>query len=206
MDLVVFAFTLVVFLFSVVLHEVAHGFVARSLGDDTAERAGRLTLNPLPHIDPIGSVLMPLIGVLTHIPVIGWAKPVPYNPANLWRDRQWGPLKVALAGPLTNLLLLLIFGLAARFAYGHVSDQAVAGLLLVASVNAMLGLFNLIPIPPLDGSKLIGLISPRLDERFERFGFQGILVVFLMIYLFGSTLAQAAAYLVGLVTGFSFGG
>jgi Zn-dependent protease len=126
MDASVIILLVAVSVFSVVLHEVAHGYAARLLGDDTAERAGRLTLNPIPHLDPIGSVLLPIIGAITQAPIIGWAKPVPYNPANLWKDRQWGPLKVALAGPLTNLALLLIFGLAARFSYGRLDGDLAA--------------------------------------------------------------------------------
>ncbi len=206
MDVSVIILLVAVSVFSVVLHEVAHGYAARMLGDDTAERAGRLTLNPIPHLDPIGSVLLPIIGAITQVPIIGWAKPVPYNPANLWKDRQWGPLKVALAGPLTNLALLVIFGLAARFSYGRLDGDLVAGFVLVAFVNASLGLFNLIPIPPLDGSKLVGLFSPRLDRWFEGIGFSGILVVFLLLYVAGGALYQAIAFLVGLVTGLPLGG
>lgn len=191
-QVITFAFSLVVIIFSVVLHEVAHGYVARMLGDDTAERAGRLTLNPLPHLDPIGSVLLPLMGAFLGIPVVAWAKPVPYNPANLYRDRQYGPLKVAIAGPATNLVLLLAFGLAARFLVGTASPELVAGLVFVAFVNASLGIFNLIPIPPLDGTKLIGLVSPSLERRLESFGFGGIALVFALVYLAGGLIVRIA--------------
>lgn len=194
-----FVFSLAVIVFSVVLHEVAHGWMARHLGDDTAERAGRLTLNPIPHLDPIGSVLLPVLGAVTGFPVVAWAKPVPYNPANLWKDRQNGPAKVALAGPATNLVLLLAFGIAARFAVGIASPELVAGLVFVAFVNASLGIFNLIPIPPLDGTKLIGLVSPRLEERLESVGFGGIALVFLLVYLAGGYIVQAAIALATLV-------
>lgn len=192
-------FSIVVIVFSVVLHEVAHGYVARMLGDDTAERAGRLTLNPIPHLDPIGSILLPLIGAVSGVPVVAWAKPVPYNPANLWKDRQYGPTKVALAGPATNLVLVLAFGIAARFLVGIASPELVAGLVFVALVNASLGIFNLIPIPPLDGTKLIGLVSPRLEERLESVGFAGIALVFALVYLAGGVIFQVAVILATLV-------
>lgn len=194
-----FIFSIVVILFSVVLHEVAHGYMARALGDDTAERAGRLTLNPLKHLDPVGSILLPILGAISHFPVIAWAKPVPYNPAMLVRDRQHGPLKVALAGPATNLGLLLVFGLAARFMLPGGDTLLIAGLTFVALVNASLAVFNLIPIPPLDGSKLIGIFSPRLSERLDSFGFGGILVLFALVYLAGGLLFQASYFLVSLV-------
>lgn len=196
---VTFVFALAVIVFSVVLHEVSHGWVARHLGDDTAERAGRLTLNPIPHLDPVGSVLLPVLGAVSGFPVVAWAKPVPYNPANLWKDRQYGEAKVALAGPATNLALLLAFGLAARFLVGVASPELVAGLVFVAFVNASLGIFNLIPIPPLDGTKLVGIVSPSLGERLERVGFGGIALVFLLVFLAGGYIVRFAISLATLV-------
>src|SRR5882672_8661163 len=112
MDIIVTIFSLIVLLFSVIIHELAHGYVAQSLGDPTAKYAGRLTLNPLKHLDPFGSILLPLLLFITGSPfLVGWAKPVPINPYN-FRDQQWGGLKVAIAGPFSNISLAAVFGLA----------------------------------------------------------------------------------------------
>lgn len=192
-QIALFVFSLVVTIFSVVLHEVAHGYAARALGDDTAERAGRLTLNPFPHLDPIGSVLVPVLCYLSGIPGFAWAKPVPYNPANLWKDRQWGPLKVSLAGPLTNIGLLLVFGLAARIALQTGNAQLVAGFVFVAIVNAFLAVLNLIPVPPFDGFRLIGLFSRGLAERLEGLGSGTLVLAFAIAYL-GAGIISAVSY------------
>src|SRR3989344_4347985 len=120
-QVIFFVYLLIVLLFSVILHEVSHGFSAKLQGDNTAEAAGRLTLNPLPHLDPFGSIILPL---LLAIPaflgapavIIGWAKPVPFNPANL-KNKKWGPALVALAGPLVNIFLAIIFGILIRFSH-----------------------------------------------------------------------------------------
>src|SRR3989338_2951574 len=111
MDIIITIFSLIVLLFSVIIHELAHGYVAHSLGDPTAKYQGRLTLNPLPHLDPFGSVILPLLLFISGSPVlIGWAKPVPINPYN-FTDQKWGTLKVSLAGPATNITLAVFFGL-----------------------------------------------------------------------------------------------
>src|SRR6266700_2105771 len=115
MDITITIFSLIVLLFSVIIHELAHGYVAYSLGDPTAKYQGRLTLNPISHLDLFGSILLPLLLFLAQSPVlVGWAKPVPINPYN-FTDQKWGTLKVALAGPLTNIALALVFGLCVRF-------------------------------------------------------------------------------------------
>lgn len=190
----------IILIFSAILHEYAHGWMARRLGDDTAERLGRLTLNPLKHLDPIGSVLVPLLLIISRAPFfIAWAKPVPYNPNNL-RDQKYGSLKVAAAGPLTNFGLAIIFGLITRFmmvstglktqlALGFLSGNAstlaltsgsvITSLILIAMmaclVNLVLGIFNLIPVPPLDGSRILGDLLPESGKRLmytiERYGF-----------------------------------
>ncbi len=198
-DPVTFLFSLGVTIFSVVLHELAHGYVARALGDDTAEQAGRLTLNPIPHLDPIGSVLVPILCYASGLPGFAWAKPVPYNPANLTKDRQWGSLKVSLAGPATNIVLLLVFGLAARFMVPTGSVQLVAGLTFVAVVNAFLAVLNLIPIPPFDGFRLISLISRKLSDRLEQLGPSSLILAFAVVYLAGGVIAQVAYLLIALV-------
>jgi len=142
-------FAIIILVFSVIVHEVAHGFSANALGDPTARMAGRLTLNPIPHIDMIGSILIPVFLIFTHSSILfGWAKPVPYNPYNL-KHQRWGETLVALAGPLSNILLALIFALVARVALPiGLPASAVVFAQLIVITNLFLGLFNLIPIPP----------------------------------------------------------
>jgi Zn-dependent protease len=196
---VTFIFSLVVTIFSVVLHELAHGYMAKSLGDDTAERAGRLTLNPIPHLDPIGSVLVPILMYASGLPGFAWAKPVPDNPANLSKDRQWGPLKVSLAGPATNIVILVLFGLAARFMITGGNSQLVAGLTFVALVNAFLAVLNLVPVPPFDGFRLISLFSRNLSDRLEGLGAGGFILAFVVIFLGGNLIATVAYAAVSLI-------
>lgn len=162
----IFIFQLAVLIFSVMIHEVSHGYVAERLGDPTARLAGRLTLNPLKHLDPFGSVILPL---LLSIPalfgqpafIIGWAKPVPYNPYNLKNPERGGAL-IAAAGPLSNIFLAAIFGLFIRFlGISNYSNGNLIGLLsVIVSLNLLLAFFNLIPIPPIDGSKILSFFLP----------------------------------------------
>lgn len=155
-------FSLIVLLFSVILHEVAHGSVALKLGDHTAKYAGRLTLNPLKHIDPFGTIILPALLILTKSPfVIGWAKPVPVNPYNL-RDPKWGMLKVSLAGPLANFSVAVIFGLISRFVPLPETTAMLFGLIVI--YNFAWALFNLLPIPPFDGSHIFfSFLPPSFD-------------------------------------------
>lgn len=174
-------FLILILVISVVLHEVAHGYAADLLGDPTARLAGRLTLNPLKHIDPIGSLLVPF--VLWLLPggfIFGWAKPVPYNPYNLRADK-WGPALVALAGPGVNLLIALVFGLLARAAL--LPAGAVSLVVSLILLNIMLAVFNLLPIAPLDGSKVLFAILPASWHRFETF-WQNNQLIILIIFLF----------------------
>ena len=169
------------------LHEVMHGLVARRYGDDTAERLGRLTLNPLKHIDPIGTVVIPSLALLLHIPVIGWAKPVPVNQAKL-RDPRADMAKVAAAGPASNIVQALLWGLllvALRRLSPVVGESS--WLLAMCSagilVNVLFAVFNMLPIPPLDGSRVLhSFVSPgfaRVLDRLEPFGF---FVLFGLLY------------------------
>lgn len=156
-------FVVIVVVFSAIIHEVMHGVAAEWLGDKTARYAGRLTLNPLPHLDPFGSVLLPIILTLTNSPIFfAWAKPVPYNPYNLRADGLFGRFNEAIvagAGPLSNLVIAVLFGAIIRI--GFLPPETNALLFYVVLINTMLFLFNLIPIPPLDGSKVIESLLPR---------------------------------------------
>ena len=144
---------------SIIFHEVAHGAVAYLLGDPTAKYAGRLTLNPIPHIDPVGSILLPGLSILSGSPfMLGWAKPVPVNPYNL-KWGSWGEALVAFAGPGTNLLIALVAGLSLRYGL-FVMPELVSLAYLVALSNISLAILNLIPIPPLDGSKVVAALLP----------------------------------------------
>ncbi len=173
-----------ILLLSVVLHEVAHGWVARREGDPTAERAGRITLNPMPHVDFMGTVLVPLLLLASGTNVLfGWAKPVPVNPSN-FRDRVGGDVRVSLAGIATNLLLAAGFTLlAAAVVVGGVGPDGIGGTLLLVTfygiyINLILAVFNLAPIPPLDGSHVVYHLLPgRWRERYRSFGRYGILVL-----------------------------
>ena len=149
-------FSLLILLFSVVAHEISHGYMAQYLGDPTARLAGRLTANPIKHIDPIGSLVIPFVTYIATAGgfAIGWAKPVPYNPYNL-KDQKWGDSKVALAGPLTNFAIAVFFALLLSFASGFLTSAVEDIIRLIVRINVVLAVFNLVPIPPLDGSKVL---------------------------------------------------
>lgn len=165
-----------VLLFSLSVHESAHALAALKMGDDTAHREGRITLNPLAHIDPIGTVLFPLMQMFTGLPFLGWAKPTPYDPANFRRDvsLRRGHIVVAAAGPVSNLLLALLFTalLWLLVRTTTLADPYHPFFRIVAAgiqMNVVLALFNLVPIPPLDGSKVASFgLSPRLGDRYDR--------------------------------------
>ncbi|HBO16838.1 MAG: Peptidase, M50 family [Candidatus Moranbacteria bacterium GW2011_GWE2_35_2-] len=206
-EIVLIVFQVSIVIMSVVIHEVSHGMAALYLGDSTAKYAGRLTLNPLRHLDFWGSFLVPLFMIFTFGFGFGWAKPVPYNPYNL-KDQKKGPALVGLAGPLSNIVVALIFGLGARFiAINHLGKIdiingllrgdysnlvfAVSGSLssiffllftMIVVINVFLAFFNLIPIPPLDGSKILFYLVPIKTETkimLESFGF-----ILLLMFIF----------------------
>jgi Zn-dependent protease len=171
-------FQIIVLIFSAVIHEYMHGWMADRLGDPTARNAGRLTLNPIAHLEWFGSLLLPGMMLFAGMPfVFGWAKPVPYNPYNL-RDRRWGDAKVALAGPAANFAVAVVFALILRF-LPFISLTFSGLIALIVYINLILMVFNLLPIPPLDGSKILAsFLSPAWQEKYlslERFGF--ILVI-----------------------------
>jgi Zn-dependent protease len=206
MDLI---FSLTILVVSVILHEVAHGYMANWLGDPTARLQGRLTLNPLSHIDPVGSLALPALLVITHSPIlIGYAKPVPYNPYNL--KGKYSEALVAGAGPATNVAIALLFGLFIRFGGVAMSDGMIAACATIVFVNILLALFNLIPIPPLDGSKILSVILPagaahgyaHFRANFERLGaLSGTLLVLLVFYFLSPFFMAAVQALFVLLTG-----
>ena len=203
-------FTITVLILSIIMHEVAHGYAAFALGDPTAKLAGRLTLNPIPHIDIVGSILLPALLVLTNAGMLfGWAKPVPYNPFNL-KNQRWGEAIVGSAGILTNLFLAVVFALVARLAtqYGF---QDFAGLAAIISfVNLFLGLFNLIPVPPLDGYTVLRGVLPaqqsialrNFEDAYMRSGILSlVLFLFIFSYVFAEPFYQFVLWIFGFLIG-----
>lgn len=171
---------------SAIVHEVAHGVAALWLGDDTAKRAGRLTLNPIAHIDFLGTILMPIFLLIFSGGsfVFAYAKPVPYNPFNLKSERD--ELKVALAGPGSNIILALLFSLLARLAYAMPNFAAMAGFFaLIVIANIGLAIFNLLPIPPLDGSKLLYLLIPKENLQMRVFLNRYGMIILIFFIFFG---------------------
>lgn len=184
---------LIIVVASVILHELAHGIVAYLLGDNTAKEAGRLTLNPLKHIDPYMSILVPVVLYILKAPVFGGAKPVPINPQNL-KWKEWGMALVAIAGPFTNILIAFISFVIGHFTgslYG--SGGTLVGFIFTELVFVNLGfaIFNSIPIPPLDGSRVLYAIAPDgfrvVLQNIERYG---VIIVYAMILLFGEVFSH----------------
>lgn len=198
-------FQIAILVMSVVIHEVSHGIAAYMQGDKTAQYAGRLTLNPIAHLDPFGSVILPLLLVITRSPfLIGWAKPVPYNPYNL-RNQKWGPALVGAAGPASNMLVAIVFGMFLRAgAAGSLGmfPQAQLGAFLniatmIVYMNILLAVFNLVPIPPLDGSKVLFALFPsqlyKWQAMLEQMG-----IILLLIFIF------MLSPIIGVITEFIF--
>ncbi len=193
MEILDAAFLVAVIMFSAVIHELMHGVAANKLGDPTARLMGRLTLNPLVHLDAFGSVLLPVALTLTNSPILfGWAKPIPYNPFNL-RPGRWSEAIVAGAGPASNLAIALLGGLVIRLGILPAGQSGI--IFLIVLVNVMLFLFNLIPIPPLDGSKVLSAVLPqslsisysRWRAKMEYNPFMGMGIVLVLILFFGGT-------------------
>lgn len=195
-------FQIIVLIYSVVLHEVAHGVAARSLGDPTAERMGRLTLNPLKHLDFFGSFILPLLSFMVGGFMVGYAKPVPYDPNNL-HSKRWGPALVGIAGPASNILLAVLFGLIIRFFGEGLPPVAVELAGYVVWLNIALAVFNLMPIPPLDGHWLLNALLPMRWYRFRSilYQYQWVLLAVGILFVFPSILGPIVGKLFAVLTG-----
>ncbi len=202
-----FIFAIAILMMSVILHEISHGYVAYILGDPTAKYAGRLSLNPLKHLDIFGSILLPAFTYLAGGFIIGWAKPVPFNPYNL-KNQKWGPALVGIAGPLTNFLIVIIFGLLTRFSssISFLSFSFFQIASLITFVNLQLMILNLIPIPPLDGSRLISALLPfrwqRIQYILERYSF--IFVLIFIFFIWPYLFSPVISFFFKLITGLTF--
>jgi len=193
-------FILIVLFFSIVIHEIAHGSCALFLGDDTAKREGRITLNPIAHIDPIGTILLPLTLLILTFgqgPIFGWAKPVPINPLN-FRDRKWGIIKVSLAGPLTNLSIGVLFSLLAGLGF---SQSIISFFKIVAIYNFAWAFFNLLPFPPLDGFHILYQILPERFFQIKFFLLQyGFFILLILIFFGLSSIFSLSHFLFNLIS------
>ncbi len=199
----------IILIFSAILHEYMHGFAAYSLGDPTAKNMGRLTMNPIPHIDPFFTVLLPaLMIILPTNFIIGGAKPVPINPSNL--RGKYAQMKVALAGPGSNIALAIIFGLFIRFVpFIRGNDSLLFAFGAVVFVNLLLAVFNLLPIPPLDGSHVLFTFFPELSQKVKAFFAQyGFFILLAVIFFFANFIFYAIFLVIALlfypITGISF--
>ncbi|MBN1383492.1 MAG: site-2 protease family protein [Elusimicrobia bacterium] len=177
--------------FAVVVHEYSHGWIAYLNGDDTAKMAGRLTLNPIPHVDFVGTIIIPLLLIITRAPIlIGWAKPVPINPYRL-NDPVRDMAKVGMAGPASNFalailsaLIIWLFKISGADPYSAANNLIIKLLYINVTINLVLGVFNLIPIPPLDGSRIVSaLLPPDIAYKYNQLERYGFFIIILLLYL-----------------------
>ncbi len=200
MDIIGLLFFFVILVPSSIFHEYMHGWVANQLGDPTAKLAGRLTLNPIVHIDMFGTLLLPALLFFASGGnfLFAYAKPVPFNPYNL-RWKKWGPAAVGIAGPLANLLVALIFGVVSRY----LPDPGMVQLAhIIVYANVLLAVFNLVPIPPLDGSKVLFALLPPSMQHVQKFMERwGIVLLFAFIFIGFDTIAPVIGWLTTLFVG-----
>jgi len=196
-----FSIIFIVIIISIIIHEYSHAWAACQLGDNTAKYAGRLTLNPKAHVDLWGTILMPLLLFFASGFMFGYAKPVPYNPYNL-RDQKWGPVWVAIAGPLSNFLLAFVFAVLLK--YVNVGNELVLFFFQqIIRINVVLLVFNLVPIPPLDGSKVLYALLPPSANNIriflDRYGFMILLIfVFFLFELISPIINGLVKFLITL--------
>ncbi len=206
-------FGIIALIVSIILHEMAHGYAANALGDPTARLQGRLSPNPLVHIDLLGSIILPALLIISNAGILfGWAKPVPYNPYNL-RNQKWGEALVAIAGPAVNVFLAVIFSVIIRSAEVlNLGTSFVQMAWYIVYINILLALFNMLPIPPLDGSKILMAVLPyKLQQKYKEFTMwieqYGIFAMFAFIFIFLQVFATPffgfVSNVVSLLTGIS---
>lgn len=195
-----FFFIIIVLIMSVVIHEVSHGYVAEALGDPTPRLQGRLTLNPIKHLDLFGSIILPTLSYFLGGFIFGWAKPVVINPYNL-KGGKWGEPMVALAGPVSNLLIAIIFGRLVHYAGSLGLSQSFVDIsLIIVNLNLVLAVFNMIPMPPLDGSKLLFAVLPQAAWKIRAFFDQyGLIVVIILLSFIGAIVSPAVHFLANLI-------
>jgi len=203
MDDSIFIFQIAILIMSVVVHELSHGYMADLLGDPTPRLQGRLTLNPLKHLELFGSFIVPVLTSLAGF-TFGWAKPVQWNPYNV-KNKRWGELAIAITGPVSNIVIAITFGLIIRILGPSLSDSFIYISTYVIIINIVLAVFNMIPLPPLDGSKVLFAILPRkliwIREGIERYS----IVLFLFVVFFvWELVAPVIPYIFKLITGISF--
>lgn len=188
MEPLTFIVSIVILIMSVVIHELSHGYTAELLGDPTPRLQGRLTLNPLKHLELFGSLIVPVITSMAGF-TFGWAKPVQWNPYNV-KNKRWGELMIAIAGPISNLLIAVAFGLVLRAIGSSLSESFIQISFYVIAINIVLAVFNLVPIPPLDGSKvLFSLLPPtpkfvQVRETLERYSIFFFLILIFFLWRF----------------------
>lgn len=203
MEVITGILTICILIMSVVLHELSHGYVAELMGDPTPRLQGRLTVNPLKHIDIFGSIIMPIITTIAGF-TFGWAKPVEWNPYNV-KNRKVGEFLIALAGPASNILIAVVFGLIIRNAAPDFSPAFLAISAYIVAINITLAIFNLIPIPPLDGSKILFSILPaklsHVRYSFERYS---VFLVLLLVMFLWRFVEPIIPFLFRLITGAQF--
>ncbi len=199
----IFIFQIAILIMSVVVHELSHGYMADLLGDPTPRLQGRLTLNPLKHLELFGSFIVPIITSLAGF-TFGWAKPVQWNPYNV-KNKRWGELAIAIAGPVSNIVIATVFGLLIRLYGSLLSDSFIYISTYVIIINIVLAVFNMIPLPPLDGSKVLFAILPRkliwIREVIEIYS---ILLFLIVVFFIWELVAPIIPFIFKAITGISF--
>lgn len=200
MDPLAIIFSIIILVMSVVIHELSHGYMAEMLGDPTPRLQGRLTLNPLKHLDPVGSFLVPILTSFAGF-TFGWAKPVMWNPYNV-KNKRMGEFLISIAGPMSNILVALVFGFMIRFWGDIFSSSFVTIAQYIVFINIILAIFNLIPVPPLDGSKIIfSLLPPRLAGFREALETNSMIFLFVAVIFLWQIVSPIVPYLYRLIVG-----